>query len=808
MNRQAERIRPGLGRLCQVGDQLTGGGLRALSARLLKRARYTGNRITGGGLRNLSKRLATRALRGAMSRPVLKALGRHLLQPFPSFSARLYQLGTTIPLLANSLYGTAFGHPMDPSSLAHFSLELEQGVSLERLAEKVASSAEFLDRHGRGQNVSVKYLYSLYGNGLGRALKLEDLATWLAEKQKGATRAQVLAAVAGSKEALEKLRLRGTELEIPYPQWVKENDTLSDLDRAVIRAHIRVLPSCPLISVIMPLEEADGLAWRGSLNSVITQLYPHWELFIVGEEVAALRLKEIGNAREDSRVNVLELNRAEDSSALANAALNLANGEFVTLLKAGDILPEHALYEMALELSKAEPTDILYTDSDQVGPDDKRSGPWFKPGWDPDLLLAQDYLSHSAVYRRTLIEEIGLLRSGLEGAAFHDLALRATAATTADRIRHIPSILYHKRSSGEEKAFDPEHALGTLRAPFLTRRVVRDYLDSQGFKEATIEPSPLIQNAMRVIWPIPSPEPLVSVIVPTRDKADLLFQCAQGVLGRTEYSNLELLIVDNGSIQQETLKLFRSLSERDARVRILHRPGPFNYSALNNSAASEARGEVLLLLNNDTSVIGSGWLKELVSHALRPDVGLVGAKLLYPNEKVQHAGAALGLGGSVNHLYRLANRNDTGYFGQLALVRTLSAVTGACVAIRRDVFFEVGGLDAVNLSVGFSDIDLCLKMGEYGYRIVWTPFAELFHLENASVGPDLVDSPKIERQREFFHMRKTWGPLVESADPFHNPNLLFTPDKFAVAAVPRRPKPWLPVFEQAFSLKPHLRDTP
>jgi GT2 family glycosyltransferase len=845
MKRHAERIRSRPGRLRQIGDQLTGGGLRALAASLLQRARHAGNRMTGGGLRalaasllqrarhagnrmtggglrNLSRKLSAKALRSAMDRPVIKSFARRLLQPFPQLSARLYRMASpsggaavpTVPsqalqqdlsLWANSLYRTAFGRTGDPSILVNYSRQLEEGVPLERLAEQFTISAEFLTRHGRDQGVNTRYVSALYRDGLGRSAKVEDLAIWLKEKERGITRAKVLAALAKSDEALERLHSRALDSDAPYHRWVRENDTLSDLDRTVIRTHIAVLPACPLISVIMPLGEAAEIVWRKSLNSVITQLYPYWELFICTDERTASSLRAIVDALEEPRIQVSILNGAEGWVAVANAALSSASGEFVTILEGGDILAEQALYEAALELGKAEFTDIIYTDNDLVDCNEQRSNPWFKPDWDPDLLLAQDYITHLAVYRRRLVEEVGLLRSGLEGAAFHDLALRAAAATTADRVRHIPAILCHRRS--EENVFPPENAWRALRAPALTYRVVRDYLDVQGFKDAIVAPSPLIHSCMRVIWPVPSSEPMVSVIIPTRDQADLLLRCVEGVLHRTEYSNLELLIVDNGSVQKETLQRLTSLSESDVRVRILRRPGPFNYAALNNSAASEAQGEVLLLLNDDTHVIGSGWLREMVSQAIRPDVGLVGAKLLYPNEEVQHAGIVLGPQGYGTHFCRLAQRNDTGYFGQLAMVRTLSAVTGACAAIRRAVFFEVGGLDAVNFPEGFSDIDFCLRLGDYGYRVLWTPFAELFHLENASSGSDMANPARSERTlRELDQLRETWGPLVKSWDSFDNPNLLFARYKFDAPSPPHRPKPWLPVFEEVFKLRQRFAD--
>jgi GT2 family glycosyltransferase len=744
-----------------------------------------------------------------MSQPFLKALGRSVLQPFPSFSARVYRLATTSTslaqhsdhsLLVNSLYKTSFGRIADADGLANCSNQLELGVSLEDLAEQIVTSIEFQTRHGSSRRVDMKYVTALYRDGLGRRPTLENLAFWSAAGESGVTRAKALAAVAGSDEALERPRVRAQDSDAVYHRWVADNDTIGDVDRTMIRAHIAGLPFRPLISVIVSFDRTAEAAFRESFNSVSTQLYPYWELCITVDEVADPLLRRVLSDSENPRIKVTEFTNTEGAVAATNAALSLATGEFVTILRAGDILPEHGLYEVAFELGRNEQTDIVYSDNDEIGPDGKRSRPWFKPGWDPDLLLAQDYISHLAVYRRTLVEAVGLLRPDFEGAEFHDLALRATAATTPDRVRHIPAILYHRRD--ESKEIHSENELLGLRAITATHRAVRDHLDSRGDKEAILKPAPLMPGAIRVIWPIPAPRPLVSVIIPTRDRADLLSQCVDGVVHRTEYSNLELLIIDNESVETDTFTLFDRLTHSDSRVRILHHPGPFNYSALNNAAAREARGEILLLLNNDIDVIESGWLRELVSHAIRPDVGLVGAKLVYANEQLEHAGMVLGPEGHATHLYRLANRNDAGYFGQLALARTLSAVTAACVAIRREVFFEVGGLDEVNLPVTFNDVDLCLRLGDYGYRIVWTPFAELFHFECASRGLDSGDPAKRQRaDREWRHMRNTWRSLMETADPFHNPNLLFADDYFEVPSAPRREQPWRSVFEQVFDLK-------
>ena len=637
------------------------------------------------------------------------------------------------------------GHLPEESTLAHWVHELESGTSVEGAAEQVVRSAEFQTRHGSSEEVDINYLTAIYRDGLGTAPDLDALAWWLAEGKNAATRAKVLTAVTNRAVALERALLATPDGRATYRRWVAVNDTLRNADRAAIR----------------------------------------------------------DRTTRHLRVRVSKLNKVESAATATNEALSLASGEFVTFIRAGNILAEHALYEFAFALGGGDRPDIVYSDHDHVTADGHRANPWFKPGWDPDLLLAQDYINEFAVYRRSLIEAVGCLRVGFEGAEFHDLALRATAATTPNRVLHVPAILYHRRDG--EKSIHSESALAELRAADASCKAVRNHLDSRGYPDAIVKRAPQISSTLRVVWPIPASEPPVSIIIPTRDRPDLLAQCVEGILHRTHYCNLEVLIVDNGSVEPATLTLFDQLTSSDSRVSILAHPGPFSYSALNNAAARVASGEVLLLFNNDIDVIDSSWLRELVSHAIRPDVGVVGAKLLYANEQIQHGGIVLGPNGQIIHIHRLANRNDPGYCGQLALARTLSAVTGACVAIRRAVFFEVGGLDEVNLTMAFNDIDLCLRVGDYGYRVVWTPFAELFHLESASRGLDDTTPSKRERfLRELRYLQKTWGSLLESADPFHNPNLLFGWEYFEVPSAPRREKPWRPVFEEVLNLKGHF----
>jgi O-antigen biosynthesis protein len=585
---------------------------------------------------------------------------------------------------------------------------------------------------------------------------------------------------------LEETVVGSSSLDESYCRWIEQHDSIANADRAAIRAHVAALPFQPTISVIVVDAEAEASA-RATIRSIVEQLYPNWELCLARHGVHPHGLGDLlGAVGADPRIRTVRLDK-EDRATGRNAALDVATGEFVTFVQTGDLLSQHALYEVAVQLGEAPLLDLVYTDEDCVDASGQRSEVRFKPGWDPDLILADNYIGSLAVYRRSLVEAVGSCRRGFDGAEDYDLVLRATAMTTPNRVRHLPAVLYHRRLVEIGPGREAMAAVEKLTAAAASRRAVREHLDDRGFMEARFEPAPLAPLCNRVVWPLPSPPPMVSIIVPTRDRAELLAQCAEGVLRRTDYGDLELLVVDNDSRELTTHALFERLQDdHPGRVRIVSHPGPFNFSALNNAAAKQARGEVLVLLNNDVHVIDPGWLREMVSHAVRRDVGAVGAKLLYIDERVQHAGVVLGPVGQMTHLLRLSRRNDPGYGNQLALARTLSAVTAACLAIRRSVFLEVGGLDEKNLHVAFNDIDLCLRLGDYGYRVIWTAGAELFHLESASRGPD-------EQQRfgrEWQYMRRTWGSLLEDGDPFHNPNVLFQWSRTEIPSAPRSIKPW------------------
>ena len=572
-----------------------------------------------------------------------------------------------------------------------------------------------------------------------------------------------------------------------YRQWIATHDTLSDADRQAISDHIARMIDPPQISVVMPAFATPAPLMRAAIESVRAQLYPHWELCIAddGSPGEALwRLLET-YARQDPRIRIVRRPANGQIAAATNTALRLATGDFVAFMDHDDLLSEHALYHVAARLEERPDTDLIYSDEDKIDARGRRSQPHFKAEWNADLMLGQNAVNHLAVFRRSLIEDLGGVREGFEGAQDHDLALRAVERIGPDRIGHIPWVLYHWRWRGRQGSFSRRWAKLCAVA---ARRAVAEHLTRTGQVGATVTNQPGAARWLRVRRPLPAPPPLVSIIVPTRDRLDLLARCADGVLQGTDYDALELLIVDNGSVEPATLAHFETL-KADPRVRILPAPGPFNFAALMNRAVAQARGEIILLLNNDISMIEPGWLAELVSHAVRPTVGAVGARLLYPDGTIQHAGVALGIGGVAGHLQVGAPGQHAGYQGHLALTRNVSAVTAACLAMRRSVWDEVGGMDAKRLTVAFNDVDLCLKVRAAGYDIVWTPFAELYHHESASRGLDLEPKAAARFQGEIATMRERWGDVLDN-DPFYGPVFDKRFSNYRPGEPPGRTAPW------------------
>ena len=458
--------------------------------------------------------------------------------------------------------------------------------------------------------------------------------------------------------------------------------------------------------------------------------------------------------------------------------MGLATGEWVALLDHDDLLSEHALFWVADAINRDPAARLIYSDEDKIDGAGRRFAPYFKCDWNVDLFYSHNLFSHLGVYRANLLGEIGGFRQGFEGSQDYDLALRCIERIAPKQIHHISRVLYHWRMHAKSAAQSADNKPYAMLAG---ERALNDHFQRQTVNAV----SKLIGHGYRVRYALPDILPLVSLIIPTRNGLHLVRRCVESILKKTTYHNYEILIVDNGSEDPATLQYFKEL-QSESRVRVLRNDRFFNYSALVNTAVKLARGELVGLINNDIEVISPDWLSEMVSHALRPHVGAVGAKLLYLNETLQHAGVVLGLGLARvgGHPYYTLPRSHNGYFGRASLIQSFSAVTGACLVIRKEIFEAVGGFSE-KLRVAFNDIDFCLRVRESGYRNIWTPYAELYHHESATRGLENTGEKKARFSKEVEYMKQRWGGLLLN-DPAYSPNLSLLPkEDFRLAWPPR-----------------------
>jgi O-antigen biosynthesis protein len=567
-----------------------------------------------------------------------------------------------------------------------------------------------------------------------------------------------------------------------YSSWVTRFDTLTRADHAAIKARIAQLPLRPRFSIIMPVYETPVKWLRRAIDSVREQLYPDWELCIADDASKDPRIRQILEraAARDPRIRFVIRDHNGHISAASNSALALATGDYIALLDHDDQLSPHALYMLAEEIAEHPTADVIYSDEDKIDESGVRYDPYFKPDWNPDLLSSQMYIAHLAAYRANLVRGAGGFREGLEGSQDYDLCLRVVARTSGERIRHVPHVLYHWRSIAGSTAAVTGNKSYAVDAGL---RALRDFHGPT----ATVSEG-MFPTTYRVRHPLPGPPALVSLIIPTRDGYRMLSQCISSVLEKTTYTPFEIIVVDNQSTDPRTLE-YLAVMERDGRIRVVRYDAPFNYSAINNLAVREARGEVVVLLNNDVEVIEPEWLAELTSQALRPGTGAVGAKLLYPDGTIQHAGVIMGILGIAGHVFRQLPRTAPGYFGRAQLVQNLSGCTAACLAVRRSTYLEVGGLEETHLRVAFNDVDFCLRLCAAGYRNVYTPYAELYHHESVSRGYE--DTPEKQERfaREAAFVKHRWGTALHK-DPAYNPNLSLMTLQMTLAWPPRASKPW------------------
>lgn len=512
----------------------------------------------------------------------------------------------------------------------------------------------------------------------------------------------------------------------------------------------------PTISVITPVYDTDPRWLTNSVDSVVNQTYPEWQLCIADDASNSAKVRSILQeySARNRRIKVMFLDRHLGKAGASNEALSLATGEFVALLGPDDELRRDALYEVVRFLNQNPDFDLVYTDQDHVNERGITSDPFFKPDWSPDLLMSYNYVSDFSVYRRSIMEQIGGFRQGFDGSQDYDLVLRFSEMTK--KIGHVPKVLCSKRKA---KNLPTGSLDSRLHANEAAVRALEEAAIRRGFDAEVTEIR--AGGPYRVRYGLRG-TPLVSIIIPTRN-AGLTESCLQSLM-RSTYHNLEVLVLDssNGSKVKQVARKFRS-----CRVLQFENPMPFNFSKMNNWAAGVARGEYLIFLNDDTEVMEAGWIEAMLEHAQRPGVGAVGARLLYPNGSVQHAGVILGLRGPAEH-YAGIHGDDLGYYDLAGVVRNCSAVTAACMMVKRQLFMDEGMFDEA-LGRSWQDVDFCLRLMGAGYRIVYTPFASLIHRHGATRGVVADTSPDEDAARELFHSR--WHSLIELGDKYYNPNL-------------------------------------
>jgi len=570
-----------------------------------------------------------------------------------------------------------------------------------------------------------------------------------------------------------------------YDAFIKAYDELSSQDERAIKTHIADLPAKPLISVLMPVYNPPLEYLREAIDSVLGQLYGNWELCIADDRSSAPDVRQflsnLSSSDERIKVNFRETNG--HISEASNTALGIAQGEFIALLDQDDLLPPHALYYAAVEINQHPNLNIIYSDEDKIDDEGTRSDPYFKSDWNPDLFLSHNMISHLGIYRTAIVKKIDGFRSGYEGSQDYDLALRCAKLSEPEQIRHIPRVLYHWRLHQGSTASNPDAKAYAYQA---AKKALTDFLsDSPG---VSVEHGRFI-GTYRIRYPLPAKLPKVSLLIPTRDGDTILRKCIDSILRKTNYKNFEIIVINNQSRSQATLSYLHKISQ-NGRVKVVNYDSQFNYSAINNFAEKFATGEIIGLLNDDVEVISPDWLTEMVSHAIRPEIGVVGAKLLYSDGFVQHAGVIIGIGGFAGHAHRLHPQAHPGYAGRAVLTQNFSAVTAACMVVRRAVYRSLGGLNEEDLTVAFNDVDFCLRACEAGYRVLWTPYATLHHHESYSRGDDQATAASRARlRREKIYMRNRWK-TDSKPDPYYNPNLTLDKENFTLAHKPRISSPW------------------
>ena len=527
-------------------------------------------------------------------------------------------------------------------------------------------------------------------------------------------------------------------------------------------------------SVLVPLYNTPDSFLKAMIESVQVQTYKNWELCLTdGSDKEHSFVGEICKkyADGDKRIKYEKLERNLGISENTNACIRMATGEYIALFDHDDLLHPSALYEVMRAICE-HGADFIYTDENTFSEEPSDAyNPHFKPDFSPDTLRSYNYICHLSVFSRELLDSVGYFRSEYDGSQDYDLILRLTEK--AKKVFHIRKILYYWRAHKNSVAQDVGAKPYTITA---AKKALAAHLERCGLKGEVLDSS--IPTTYHIKYEIDG-NPLISVIIPNKDHTDDLDICLKSLYEKSSYKNFEVIIVENNSTEKETFEYYEALTQKHGNVKIVKWTGNFNYSAINNFGVNYAKGEFILLLNNDVEIINDSCLEEMLMFAQRKDVGAVGAKLYYSDDTVQHAGVILGLGGTAGHAHKHFGRSHPGYMARASIAQNLTACTAACLMMRRDVFDEVGGLDE-SFEVAFNDVDLCMKIRKKGYLVVFTPYAELYHYESKSRGNDSTPE-KLERFRgEIDRFKEKWQKQLDDGDPYYNPNLTLTRDDFSL----------------------------
>ena len=576
----------------------------------------------------------------------------------------------------------------------------------------------------------------------------------------------------GVKRTIRKIirKMQGKKDTVSYEDFLKKYGVKEE---ELARQRQEVFENGPCFSIAVPLYQTKEKYLREMIESVQAQTYTNWELCLADGSGREHSLQSVVGEyiAKDKRIKYCLLDSNEGIAGNTNEALKMADGDFVVLTDHDDLLSPEALYQCAKAVQKEPQTDVIYSDEDKVDMSGKKFfEPHFKSDYNIDLLCTMNYICHLFVVRKDVMERAGLFESCYDGAQDHDFILRCTEK--AEHIVHIPKVLYHWRCHAQSTSENPESKLYAFENGC---KAVKAHYDRIGIP-AEVEQGPFYgMYRTHYLW---KEQPLVSILIPNKDHVADLKKCMDSIEEKSTYRNFEFIIVENNSTEEETFAYYKEIEKRD-NVRVLYYKEEFNYSRINNFGAKEANGEYVLLLNNDTEMIEPDSIKEMLDVCMRPDVGIVGAKLIFEDNTIQHAGVIIGFGGVAGHAFIGQDRDDNGYFSRIISVQDLSAVTAACLMVRRSVFDEVEGLNE-EFKVAFNDIDFCLKVRKAGYLVVYNPYAQFYHYESKSRGQE-DSADKVARfQQEIGLFGERWGELLENGDPYYNPNLTLDKADFSL----------------------------